>query len=42
MEFKKMMEKNDDTEDDLATVERNIETATGKVAHHTKAERKKS
>ena len=40
MEFrKKVMEENDDTEDDLAAVQRNIETAAGKVAHHTKAVR---
>ena len=43
LEFrKKVMEKNDDTEDELATIQRNIETAAGKVAHHTKAEREKS
>ena len=38
---KRVMEKNDDTEDDLATVWRNIEIAAGEVAHHTKAEREK-
>ena len=36
---KKVMEKNDDTGDDLATFQRTIETAAGEVAHHTKAER---
>ena len=40
MEFRnKVMKKNEDTEEELATVQRNIETAAGKVAHHTKAER---
>ena len=38
MEFwKKVMEKNDDTEDDLAT----IETVSREVANHTKAETEK-
>ena len=36
-----MMEKYDDTEDDLVAIQRTIETATGKVVHHTKAEREK-
>ena len=36
---KKVTEKKDDTEDDLATVQRNIDTAAGEVAHHTRAER---
>ena len=35
----KVMEKNYDIEDDLDTIQRNIETAAGEVAHHTKAER---
>ena len=35
------MEKNKDTEDDLATTQRNIEIAATKVAHHSKAERDK-
>ena len=38
----KVIEKNYDTEDDLATIQRNIEIAAGKVAHHTKAEGEKS
>ena len=41
VEFKKVMEKNEGTEDDLDTIQRNIETAAGKVAHHTKSEREK-
>ena len=42
MEFQnKVIEKNDDTEYDLATIQRNIENAAGEVAHHTKAEKQK-
>ena len=37
----RMMEKNDNAEDDLATVQRNIKSASGKVVYHTKAEREK-
>ena len=36
---KKVMEKYDDTEDDLAAIQRTIENAAGKVARYTKAER---
>ena len=36
---KKVMEKNEGTEDDLDTIQRNIETAAGMVAPHTKSER---
>ena len=35
------MEKNDYAGDDVATNQRNIETAAGEVTHHTKAEREK-
>ena len=38
---KKVMEKYDDTEDDLGSIQRTIENAAGKVVHHTKAEREK-
>ena len=42
---KKVMEKYDDTEDDLGAIQRTVENATGKVVttrkHHTKAEREK-
>ena len=38
---KKVMEKNGDTEDHLAIIQRNLEKAAGKVAHHTKAKREK-
>ena len=41
MKFKKRLEKNDSTEDGLATFQRSIENAAGKVAHHTKAQREK-
>ena len=40
--FKKMMEKNDGTEDCLANIQKNTENAARKVAHHAKQrERKK-
>ena len=36
------MEKGDDKiHEDLAVIQKTIESATGKVAHHTKAEREK-
>ena len=38
---RKVMEKNDATQEDLATIQKNIENTAGKVAHHTKAEREK-
>ena len=41
VEFKKKVEKSEGTEADLDAVQRNIETAAGKVAHHTKSEREK-
>ena len=41
MEFKKVMQKYEGTEDDLAAIQRSIENAAGKVAHHTKAEGEK-
>ena len=36
------MEKNDDDEYDLATMQRNIETAAEEVAHNMKSEREKT
>ena len=38
---KKVMEKNEGTEDDLVTIQKDIETAAGMVAHHSKSEREK-
>ena len=41
MEFrKKVMKKNEGIEDVLDTIQKNTESAAGKVAHHTKAKEK--
>ena len=37
--IQKVLEKNDDIEDDLATLQRNIENAAGSMVRNTKAER---
>ena len=43
LEFKKMvMKENEDIEDTLENIQRTIENAAGKVAHHTNAERDKN
>ena len=37
LKFKKVMEKNDSTEDVLDSMQKNIENAAGEVAHRTRA-----